>query len=166
MTTVPGPDKRREGLLSAVVSIVTALGVGAVGGIATAASVATWYAGLNKPAFNPPNAVFGPVWTILYVLMAVAAWRIWRSPARRRDRGIALVVYALQLALNLAWSLIFFGLRAPLWALVEVVALLASVLLCTACFWRIDRLAAWLMCPYAAWVVFASALNFEIWRLN
>jgi translocator protein len=165
MTTLSRPESR-GGLLSAVVSIAIALAVGAVGGLATAASVATWYAGLNKPAFNPPNVVFAPVWTILYVLMALAAWRVWRSPASPRDRRIVLIVYSLQLALNLAWSLIFFGMRAPLGALVEVFALLASVLLCTACFWRLDRLAGWLMCPYAAWVAFASALNFEIWRLN
>lgn len=155
----------RTALAPALISIAIALAVGAVGGLATASSVSTWYPGLNKPAFNPPNAVFAPVWTTLYVLMALAAWRVWRKgPGRARDG--ALLVYAVQLVLNLAWSLIFFGLRAPGPAFAEVLALLASVIACAALFWRLDRTAGLLMVPYAAWVAFASALNFEIWRLN
>lgn len=157
----PSPN----GLVSAVVSVAIALAAGAVGGLATASSVTTWYAGLNKPAFNPPNAVFGPVWTILYVVMALAAWRVWRAPATPPRRR-ALILYAVQLALNLAWSLIFFGLRQPGFALAEVIALLAAVVATAAAFWRIDRPAGLMMVPYAAWVTFATALNFAIWRLN
>ena len=160
----PGPGASK-GLISAAVSIAAALAVGAIGGLATASSVDTWYAGLNKPVFNPPNAVFGPVWTTLYVIMAVAAWRIWRS-APASGRRPALILYAVQLALNLAWSLIFFGLRAPGLALAEVLVLLAAVLATAVAFRRIDRPAGLMMVPYAAWVTFASALNLEIWRLN
>jgi benzodiazapine receptor len=154
------------GLVSAIASIAIALAVGAIGGLATASSVATWYVGLNKPAFNPPNAVFGPVWTILYVVMALAAWRVWRAEPAAGGRRRALTLYAVQLVLNLAWSLIFFGLRQPALALAEIVLLLAAVLATAAAFWRTDRAAGLMLIPYAAWVTFASALNFAIWRLN
>jgi tryptophan-rich sensory protein len=160
----------RGGLVSAAVSVAIALAVGAIGGFATASSVTTWYVGLNKPAFNPPNAVFGPVWTTLYVLMALAAWRVWRAGPPGSSGGgrrrLALILYAVQLALNLAWSLIFFGLRQPGLALAEIAVLLAAVFATSAAFWRIDRPAGLMMVPYAAWVAFASLLNLEIWRLN
>lgn len=159
----PAPGR---GWLAAIVSVAIALAVGAVGGLATASSVTTWYPGLDKPPFNPPNAVFGPVWTGLYVLMALAAWRIWRAGPADGRRRRALTLYGVQLALNLAWSLIFFGLRQPGLALAEVVVLLAAILATIAAFWPIDRPAALMLVPYAAWVTFATALNFEIWRLN
>uniref|UniRef100_B0T379 TspO and MBR like protein n=1 Tax=Caulobacter sp. (strain K31) TaxID=366602 RepID=B0T379_CAUSK len=155
-----------SGLISAGVSIAIALAVGAIGGLVTASSVDTWYAGLNKPAFNPPNAVFAPVWTTLYVVMALAAWRVWRAEPAGARRRSAMILYAVQLTLNLAWSLIFFGLRQPAVALAEVVVLLIAILATTAAFWRIDRTASLMMLPYAAWTVFASALTLEIWRLN
>lgn len=163
MTTQSVNPAPRKDLISAIVSIAIAL---AVGGLATASSVGAWYAGLNKPAFNPPNAVFGPVWTILYVLMALAAWRVWRTDVKRGGRRSALALYAVQLVLNLAWSLIFFGLRQPAFALAEVALLLAAVIAAAAAFWRIDRPAGAMMVPYAAWVAFASVLNWEIWRLS
>ncbi len=155
-----------KGLLSVGVSIAAALAAGAIGGLATASSVTTWYAGLNKPAFNPPNAIFAPVWTTLYVLMAVAAWRVWRREPAGARRRTAVTLYAGQLLLNLFWSLIFFGLRQPGLALTEVGLLLAAVIATAIAFWRIDRAAGAMMIPYAAWVSFASLLNFEIWRLN
>ena len=165
MMSQPMPQRRSKGLIALISSIAIALSAGGIGGLATASSVSTWYAGLNKPAFNPPNAVFGPVWTTLYVLMALAAWRVWRA-GPVGGRRAALTLYAVQLALNLAWSFIFFGLRQPGFALGEVVLLLASVVATAALFWRIDRLAGLMMIPYAAWVTFASLLNFEVWRLN
>ena len=163
--TLPVPAASPKALRAAALSIGITLVAGAVGGFATATSVTTWYAGLNKPSFNPPNALFGPVWTTLYVLMALAAWRIWRSGTAAARRQ-ALTLYAIQLALNLTWSLIFFGLRQPGLALIEVVALLTSVLVCAVAFWRIDRISGVMLIPYAAWVSFASVLNFAIWRLN
>lgn len=156
---------RGRGVLALLVSLGLALGAGAIGGLATASSIPTWYAGLAKPDFNPPNGVFGPVWTTLYVLMAVAAWRVWRTPPDRR-RSVALVLYGAQLVLNLLWSLVFFGLRQPGWALVDIAMLLAAVVATAVAFWRIDRPAGLMLAPYAAWVSFASVLNFEIWRLN
>lgn len=146
--------------------VILTLAVGAVAGLATATSVSTWYATLNKPAFNPPNGVFGPVWTLLYVLMAISAWRVWRSAGPERTRRAALVAWAVQLALNFAWSFLFFGLRAPALALAEIVVLLAALAVTLWLSWRVDRTAGLLLIPYLAWVAFASLLNFEVWRLN
>lgn len=142
------------------------LAVGAVAGLATASSVTTWYATLVKPTFNPPNGVFGPVWTLLYVLMAISGWRVWRSDAPPQLRRGALAFWAAQLLLNFAWSFLFFGLHAPAVALAEILVLLAVLAVTLALSWRIDRLAGLLLAPYLAWVAFASLLNFEIWRLN
>lgn len=155
----------RPRLLSLAASIALTLAVGAVGGAATASSVGTWYVGLAKPPFNPPNWIFGPVWTTLYILMAVAAWRVYqRAEGRARIRALGL--YLVQLTLNLGWSLIFFGLRNPALALVELAALLVALVLTLVAFWRIDRLAGALLAPYLAWSSFAFALNAAIWRLN
>lgn len=164
--TQPTNPRARKSLLAAAISIGLALTVAAIGGLATSSSVGSWYATLNKPSFNPPSAVFGPVWTTLYILMALAAWRVWRSPAADDKRRRALMLYGVQLALNLAWSLIFFGLRRPDLAMIEIAVLLAAIVATTAAFARVDRPAAWLMAPYIAWVSFASVLNFAIWRLN
>jgi tryptophan-rich sensory protein len=153
-------------LAGAAISLGLALLVGALGGLATASSVETWYAGLRKAALTPPNALFGPVWTTLYVLMALAAWRVWRAAAPSGGRGRALGLYAAQLALNLGWSVLFFGLRRPDLALAELIVLLAAVLAAALAFWRIDRPAGLMMAPYAAWTAFAGYLNFEVWRLN
>lgn len=145
--------------------IVLCLAVGAAGGAITSTSVDTWYAALEKPSFNPPNRVFGPVWTALYVLMAIAAWRVWRKrdapPARP-----ALGLWALQLALNLCWSIVFFGARMVGGALAEIVVLFIAIVATTALFWRVERVAGALMLPYAAWVAFAMVLNAAIWKLN
>lgn len=158
--------KRRIGpILSLGASLALTLAVGAVGGLATASSVGTWYAALAKPAFNPPNWVFGPVWTSLYILMAIAAWRVYRASAGRARRA-ALRLYAAQLALNLGWSLLFFGLRQPPLALAELAVLIAAVLGTTVLFWRVDRPAGLLLIPYLLWISFAFLLNWEIVRLN
>lgn len=165
--TAPSPHRAPgRGWLSAAVSVGLALAVGAVGGLATASSVTSWYPGLEKPAFNPPNAVFGPVWTVLYVLMALAAWRVWRAGPTGGRRRTALILYGVQLALNLGWSLLFFGLRQPGLALGEIVVLFAALLATGVAFFRVDRPAGLMMIPYGAWVAFATILNFEIWRLN
>ena len=136
-------------------------------GIGAAASVqaGAFYGQLIRPDWAPPGWVFGPVWTTLYVLIGVSAWRVWRVGGFRRDR-IALGVLALQWVLNFAWSGFFFGLRSPGAALVEIVLLLALIGALIARFARIDRLAAALLVPYAAWVAFATALNAALWWLN
>ena len=145
--------------------VVLCLAVAAAGGAVTATSVGTWYAGLAKPAFNPPNWVFAPVWTALYLMMAFAGWRVWRQ-RRAREVRLALGAWALQLALNLGWSFVFFGARLIGAALAEIALLLAAILATAVLFWRIDRVAGALFVPYAAWVAFATALNAALWRLN
>jgi tryptophan-rich sensory protein len=140
-------------------------GVAAVSGRWTAAAIPGWYRSLARPAIAPPNWVFGPVWTLLYALMAVAAWRLGLSaPSSARTWGLALFV--IQLALNFAWTLIFFKLRAIGAALAEIVLLWAAIAATTLEFARVSPLAAWLMAPYLAWVAFAAVLNGAFWRIN
>lgn len=136
-----------------------------LGSTATVSSVGTWYPSLLKPAWNPPSWVFGPVWSVLYLLMAVAAWRVWRHTEHPQRRP-ALTWYFAQLALNALWSLLFFGLRRPDIALVEIGVLLAVLAVVLVKFWRIDRSAGLLWLPYVAWVGFATVLNGAIWWLN
>jgi benzodiazapine receptor len=152
-------------LLGLVLFVALCLGIGALGAALSATSVETWYAGLAKPSFNPPNEAFGPVWTGLYLLMSVAAWRVWRGADRDTARG-PLTLFALQLALNLAWSVVFFGLQKIGAAVATIVVLDVAVLMTALAFRTVDRLAALLMAPYLAWVAFATVLNVAVWRLN
>jgi tryptophan-rich sensory protein len=150
-------------IASLIVAVGLCLAVGALGGWITATSVKTWYPLLNKPGFTPPDWLFGPVWTALYVLMGIAAWRVWCAKAKARE---ALALFGLQLVLNLAWSLIFFGLHGIGAAVAVIVVLEAAILATIAAFRKIDRLAAALLVPYALWVAFATVLNIAVWRLN
>ena len=136
-----------------------------LGGYWTSLGLGPWYDGLRKPPWTPPNRVFGPVWTALYASMAVAAWLVWR---RRGTHGSPSLwgSSALQLALNLAWTGLFFALRRPGLAFGEIVLLWAAILATLLAFGRVSRWAALLMAPYLAWVSYAAALNFAIWRLN
>ncbi|MEI8151752.1 MAG: TspO/MBR family protein [Hyphomicrobiales bacterium] len=138
--------------------------VAIAGSWVTLPKIPTWYAGLNKPSFTPPNAVFGPAWTILYTMMAVAVWRIGApsDPARRR----AVTLFAVQLAFNAVWSPVFFGLQAPKLGLVVVAGLLVSLAATFIAFWRIDRWAGGLLVPYLAWVCYATSLNAAIVASN
>jgi len=133
-----------------------------VGARATMHSVDSWYAQLARPPWSPPNWVFGPVWTVLYASMGVAAWLVWR----REGWSGAILLFAVQLALNAAWSFAFFGWRSPLAGLVNIVLLWIAIGATLLRFWQANRLAGWLFVPYIAWVTFAAALNFAIWRLN
>ena len=125
----------------------------------------TWYEALNRPPWTPPNWLFGPVWTTLYVLMGVAAWRIW---VRRSEEGTgwALGLFVAQLVLNALWSWIFFGLHLTGFAAIEIVILLVAIILTTITFWKTDRPAGLLLVPYIVWVSYASALNISIWMRN
>ncbi|MCD7059922.1 TspO/MBR family protein [Pelagibacterium xiamenense] len=125
----------------------------------------TWYETLVKPDWRPPNWLFGPVWTVLYIAMAVSGWLVWREAGFSGATG-ALFVYAVQLLLNGSWSVLFFGLHRPDLALAEIVLLWLAIMLTIVLFWPISMVAALLMVPYALWVGFASVLNFAIWRLN
>lgn len=124
-----------------------------------------WYAGLRKPAWNPPNWIFGPVWTALYAMMAAAAWLVWRRGgfvAQRRP----LALFLAQLVLNAAWTPLFFGLRRPALAFADILLLWLAIAATTLAFRRVQPLAAMLLVPYLGWVTFAAALNFALWRLN
>jgi len=123
-----------------------------------------YYALLNKPDWAPPGWLFGPVWSILYALMAVAMWKVWESGHQARSG--ALVWWLLQLGLNAAWSWLFFGLTRTGWAMAELAVLIGLVILCIKAFSLISRSAAWLMLPYLLWLVFAFVLNFSLWSLN
>jgi len=159
------PPKGLPALLALGAFIGVCLLVSAIGGTFTARSVGTWYQALHKPSFNPPDWVFGPVWFVLYVTMGVAAWMIWRRVGFDRSKA-ALRLFAIQLLLNLLWSLLFFGLRAPGIAFVELVLLAVGIAATIWAFWRIHRVAACLLVPYLGWVLFAGALNLSIWLMN
>ena len=124
-----------------------------------------WYAQLQKPSWNPPGWVFGPVWTALYAMMGVAAWMIWRRGGFRVQR-LPLALFLAQLALNAAWTPLFFGLHQPGLAFLDIALLWLAIIATIAAFWRVQRTAAALLVPYLAWVSFATFLNFTIWRLN
>ena len=142
--------------------LVACFGVAAFGGATTASSVRDWYPTIEKPAWTPPSWIFGPVWTALYAMMAVAAWLVWR----RAGWCGALSWFAVQLALNAAWSPVFFGLHRIGLAFVNIVLLWLAIVGTTVTFWKVSPLAGGLFVPYLAWVSFASILNFTIWRLN
>lgn len=158
--TLPMPAPRQW--IALAVFLVLCLAAGWIGSLATMPAIPTWYAGLEKPSFNPPPAVFGPVWTLLYILMAIAGWRVWRI------RGVdsTLVPFFVQLALNLAWSFAFFGAQSPILGLVVIVLLWLAIVWTIVVFRRVDSLAAGLLVPYLVWVSFATILNASIWALN
>jgi len=156
------PKRQWLGLAAFITVCFLAAGIGSM---ATTPSIPTWYAGLAKPAWNPPNWVFGPVWTVLYLSMAVAAWLVWRQrgwTSSARPLGL----FCAQLVLNVLWSCIFFGLHRPGLAFAEILLLWVFILGTLLLFWQRSVAAGLLLAPYLAWVTFASALNFAIWRLN
>lgn len=143
--------------------LLLCLGVGAVGGIASA-SAAEFYAELTRPSWSPPAWLFGPVWSFLYVLMAVAAWLIWRTVSK--GTTLALWLFVVQLALNALWSWLFFAWRLGGWSFADIVLLWILIVCTIVSFWRICRIAALLLFPYIIWVTFASALNWTLWQTN
>lgn len=153
-------------ILKVVFSILICQGAGFLGSLATTPSIATWYKTLAKPSFSPPNAVFGPVWITLYLMMSIALFLVWKQGGATKGVKPALIIFFVQLALNTLWSILFFGLHQPMWAFFEIVILWLFILLTLIVFWRLSRAAGLLLLPYLLWVSFASALNFAIWRLN
>ncbi len=149
-----------------IIAILLPLIIGAVSGFFTSKAVTGWYAGIQKPSFNPPNGIFAPVWTALYILMGIALYLVWKQERNTKIWRQALFLFGLQLFLNFCWSLIFFKLEQPGWALVEIVCLWISILLTIIWFLKLSKVAGWLLVPYLCWVSFAALLNYEIWRLN
>lgn len=150
-------------LLFAVLPVVA---VSVAGGLVTRAKIPTWYADLAKPGFTPPNWLFAPVWTTLYVLMAYALWRILSLPRNLPGRTAAAALFFVQLALNSLWSFAFFGAQSPLAGLIVIAVLIVAILATIVAFWKLDRAAAFLLVPYLAWVSYAALLNGAIWQLN
>lgn len=156
----------RRSVFVLAVMLIVCFAVAAVGGAVTTPKIDGWYAGLSKPWFNPPNWLFGPVWTLLYALMAIAAWRIWRTDPDLKSNRRPLALFAAQLVVNLVWSFAFFGAESPGAGLLVIIGLDILIILTIVDFRSHDILAASLLVPYAAWVAFASALNLAIYRLN
>jgi len=157
-------NKTYDGIVL-VIFIVVCLGAGGLGSVATTPEIDGWYRTLAKPSWNPPDYVFGPVWTALYILMAIAAWLVWK-PAGLKAAALPLSLFAVQLLLNVAWSWIFFGLHQTGWAFAELVILWLAITATMITFFHRSTLAGWLLVPYVAWVSFAGALNFALWRMN
>ena len=158
-----------KGIFRQSAALVLCVGVcfaaAAVGARFTSPNVPGWYANLAKPSWTPPSWVFGPVWSVLYLLMAISAWQVWRRTGLRTAM-VPLALFGIQLVLNVAWSGLFFGLRRPGAALIEIVLLWVAILATMIAFRQRSALAGWLMLPYLAWVSFAVALNLAIWNLN
>lgn len=153
-------------ILILIAFLVACFAAAGIGSLFTFQSVRTWYPDLAKPSGTPPPWVFGPVWTTLYILMAVAAWRVWSTAGGWSAARTALTIFFAQLILNALWSAIFFGARSPGTAFAEIVLLWMVILATTVAFWKISALAGALMLPYLIWVSYAARLNFWIWRLN
>ncbi|MHB1023027.1 MAG: TspO/MBR family protein [Acidobacteriaceae bacterium] len=163
--TLASHSPHRHPLLALVGFLVACYGVAAISSSFTIHEIPTWYAALTRPSFNPPNWIFGPVWTLLYGLMAVAAWFVWKLP-RSPQRTGALFAFWCQLMLNFLWTPVFFSFHLLLAAFVVIVALWFTIAATLILFWQQSRVAGLLMVLYLAWVSFASVLNFAIWRLN
>ncbi|WP_135667374.1 TspO/MBR family protein [Halorhabdus rudnickae] len=158
------PDRRpRTSLLASVLACEF---VGASGSVFTVMGLGAWYDDLAKPWFNPPSWVFGPVWTLLFALMGVALWLVWRADVTTRPVRIALLAFAGQFVLNIAWSAAFFGAKSPVLGLLVITALWLAIVGTIVAFDRVDRRAALLLVPYLAWVSFAAVLNASLWWLN
>ena len=146
-------------------SILIAQAAGVIGSLFTVQNIPTWYATLNKPAFSPPNYLFGPVWITLYFLIGIAFFLVWKNTGTVNIK-IPVIVFSVQMVLNAAWSIIFFGMKSPMFAFFEIVVLWLFIVLCIVTFYPVSRAASWLLVPYFLWVSFASVLNFKIWILN
>lgn len=153
-------------ILKLVASIIICQFAGFIGSIFTRASIPTWYASLNRASFNPPNWVFAPVWTLLFLLMGISAYLVWQQGLENKDVRVSLLIFGIQLVLNVLWTFLFFGQRSPLYAFVEIIILWMAIALTIFFFLQISRTAGLLLLPYILWVTFAAVLNFSIMKLN
>ena len=153
-------------ILKLILSLVICQLAGFIGAIFTMDSIPTWYAALNKPSFNPPNNVFGPVWTILYVMMGISMFLIWKEGLKNKDVKNAFIFFIIQLILNSLWSVVFFGAHSVFGGLIIIVLLWLAVLYCIISFRKISRVASILLIPYLLWITFATLLNYYILILN
>jgi translocator protein len=156
----------RRDLTFGAIALVSVIAASVAGQIATYPNLTPWYDSLVKPSFNPPSYVFPEVWTTLYGLMAFSIWRVLRRIPATPERHTALILFFIQLALNAAWSWMFFWMHSPLLGLINIIPQLAVIVLTIRAVGKVDRIASWSLVPLAAWVTFASVLNFSIWWLN
>lgn len=166
---IPTPSRMQRGLINIfkfITSILICQAAGYVGSIFTIPAIPTWYALLNKPAITPPDSVFAPVWISLYLLMGIALFFVWKKGFDEEGVKSALIIFVIQLILNMLWSFLFFGLKSPLAGLIDVAVLWIAILLTIAYFYDISRPAGLLLAPYLAWVSYASVLNYFLWRMN
>lgn len=147
-------------------SIGLSLGAGLIGSVFTISAIPNWYSTLNKPFFNPPNYLFGPVWTTLYITMGIALYLVWVKGLQKKAVGFAFNFFMIHLVVNALWSIVFFGLHEILVSLLIILVLLVMILVLIKLFLKIDKNASYLLLPYLAWVSFATILNFSIWILN
>lgn len=154
----------RKRILRLVVAVLLTNAAGFLGSIFTTPNIGGWYASIQKPAFTPPNWVFAPAWTTLFVLMGISLFLVWEKGLKKNKMAVS--IFGLQLALNVLWSVLFFGMQNPFLAFVEIIALWIAILGTIFLFYKVDRKAAWLLVPYIAWVSFAAFLNYSVWILN
>ncbi|MDD3247675.1 MAG: tryptophan-rich sensory protein [Methanosarcina sp.] len=149
-----------------LVSIIICQFAGAIGAIFTSSSLESWYLLLEKPVFNPPSWIFFPVWTTLYTLMGISLYLVWEKGLQQKEVKVGIILFGLQLGLNILWSFLFFGLQSPYYAFLEILLLWLAILLTAIQFWNISKTASLLFIPYILWVSFAALLNYQIWVLN
>lgn len=149
-----------------LIAIAIPVLVGGISGFFTVSGVESWYQTIQKPSWNPPNWVFGPVWTTLYVMMGIALWLVWKEDTSRELKMIAFILFGVQLILNFLWSFVFFKLEQPGFAFLEILFMWVAILATIFAFAQVNKTAAWLLVPYISWVSFAAILNFTIWRMN
>ena len=158
--------QKKSPMIALAVFILLCEGVGFMSGYLASASGNVWFDQLIKPAWNPPAYLFGPVWTILYFLMGVSLWLVWKNRSAELYKGNIYFLFSIQLCLNFLWSIIFFKLESPYYAFFDIILLIVSIGLTIKSFSYYSKLASWLLVPYISWVSFAAFLNFTIWNLN
>jgi tryptophan-rich sensory protein len=159
-------QSKRNNILKLVASVIICLFAGFIGSIFTTPSIPTWYATLTRPSFNPPDWIFAPVWTTLFVLMGISLYLVWNKGLQDKKVKISLFIFGVQLVLNVLWSFLFFGLHSPFYAFLEIITLWAAIVLTIVNFFKVSKTAGLLLIPYIFWVSFAAILNFSIWKLN
>lgn len=153
-------------IIQFIMAIGISLAAGQIGSFFTMPAISTWYAGLTMPEFSPPSWVFGPVWTVLYILMGIALYLVWSKGWKHKNVRVATAVFGVQLALNVLWSFVFFGMQAPFFAFIVILLLWLAILMTIVAFDRVSIPAAVLLIPYLFWVSFAAYLNYGIYLLN
>ncbi|MFH1187402.1 MAG: TspO/MBR family protein [bacterium] len=139
---------------------------GAIGSLFTTSAIPSWYASTNKPSFNPPNWIFGPVWITLYILMGISVYLVWQEVEKNKKSKNAITLFWIHLIFNASWSVIFFGLKNPALAFANIIIILVFIIILMIKFWKINKYSVYLLIPYLLWVSFATLLNYSIWRMN